>query len=48
VGSGWFVEAALRRGTPGDALLPIEEATAARPLDEPVHGWLIRLHPALR
>ena len=43
----WFAEAALRRGTPGDALSAVEEAVAARPLDEPLHGWLIRLHYAL-
>ena len=39
----WFAEAALRLGTPGDALAAVEEEVAARPLDEPLHGWLIRL-----
>lgn len=43
----WFAGAALRRGTPGDALAATEEAVAARPLDEPLHGWLIRLYYAL-
>jgi DNA-binding SARP family transcriptional activator len=43
----WFAEAALRRGTPGEALAVVEEAVAARALDEPLHGWLIRLYYAL-
>jgi DNA-binding SARP family transcriptional activator/tetratricopeptide (TPR) repeat protein len=43
----WFADAALRRGTPGDAVAVVEEGVAARPLDEPLHGWLIRLYAAL-
>jgi tetratricopeptide (TPR) repeat protein/DNA-binding SARP family transcriptional activator len=43
----WFADAALGRGTPGDALAVVEEAVLARPLDEPLHGWLIRLYAAL-
>jgi DNA-binding SARP family transcriptional activator/tetratricopeptide (TPR) repeat protein len=43
----WFADAALRRGTPGDALAAVEEGVAARPLDEPLHAWLIRLYAAL-
>jgi DNA-binding SARP family transcriptional activator/tetratricopeptide (TPR) repeat protein len=43
----WYADAALRRGTPGDALPVVEEGAAARPLDEPLHGWLIRLYAAL-
>ena len=43
----WFADAALCRGTPGDALAVVEEAVLARPLDEPLHGWLIRLYAAL-
>jgi DNA-binding SARP family transcriptional activator/tetratricopeptide (TPR) repeat protein len=43
----WFAEAALRRDTPGDALAIVEEGVAVRPLDEPLHGWLIRLYDAL-
>jgi DNA-binding SARP family transcriptional activator/tetratricopeptide (TPR) repeat protein len=43
----WFADAALRRGTPGDALAVVEEAVVARPLDEPLHGRLMRLYVAL-
>ncbi|GAA5180064.1 BTAD domain-containing putative transcriptional regulator [Rugosimonospora acidiphila] len=43
----WFADAALCRGTPGDALAVVEEGVAARTLDEPLHGWPIRLYAAL-
>jgi DNA-binding SARP family transcriptional activator/tetratricopeptide (TPR) repeat protein len=43
----WFADAALRRGRPGEALAVVEEAVVARPLDEPLHGWLIRLYAAV-
>jgi DNA-binding SARP family transcriptional activator/tetratricopeptide (TPR) repeat protein len=43
----WLADAALHRDTPGDALSVLEEAVLARPLDEPLHGWLIRLYAAL-
>jgi len=42
-----YADAALRRGTPGDALAVVEEGVATRPLDEPLHGRLIRLYVAL-
>jgi DNA-binding SARP family transcriptional activator/tetratricopeptide (TPR) repeat protein len=42
----WFADAALHRGIPGDALATVEEAVVARPLDESLHGWLIRLYAA--
>jgi DNA-binding SARP family transcriptional activator/tetratricopeptide (TPR) repeat protein len=42
----WLAEAALRSDTPDDALGAIEEAANARPLDEPVHGWLMQVYQA--
>ena len=43
----WYADVALRGGTPADALSAVEEAAAARPLDETMHGRLIRLYVAL-
>jgi DNA-binding SARP family transcriptional activator len=44
--AAWLAESALHQGRPGDALTAIEEAAAARPLDETIHAWLIRLYHA--
>jgi DNA-binding SARP family transcriptional activator len=44
---GWYAQAALELGTADDALTTVEEAAAQRPLDESIHGWLIRLYRAV-
>jgi DNA-binding SARP family transcriptional activator len=43
----WLAEAAIARGVPGEALAGLEDAAAARPLDESVCGWLIRVYYAV-
>ena len=43
----WLAEAALRCRIPAEALTAIEQAGAARPLDEEVHAWLLRIYYAV-
>jgi DNA-binding SARP family transcriptional activator len=43
----WFAEAAIGRGMASEAVAAIEEAAAARALDESTHAWLIRVYYAV-